>query len=48
MATESKYKGPECVYGKPAYAACVDPECRKPGILCEGGYSNKDECSLFH
>jgi hypothetical protein len=40
--------GPECIYGKPCYAVCTNPNCRKPGLICENGYANREECSLFH
>lgn len=39
---------PECVYGKPCYAVCINPQCRKPGIICELGYHSKNECNLLH
>lgn len=25
-----------------------DPQCRKPGFMCENGLVNKEECALFH
>ena len=40
--------GPECIYGRPCFAVCTNPTCRKPGIICEAGYYSKDECNLFH
>ena len=45
---EHKYQGPECVYGRPCFAICTNPNCRKPGMICEAGFYSKDECSLFH
>ncbi len=46
--TERKTHGPECVYGQTAFAVCTNPDCRKPGMICEAGFYNRDECNLFH
>lgn len=48
MSAQIKSAGPECVYGRPAFAVCSSANCRKPGLICEAGYYSKDECSLFH
>lgn len=34
MSAQPKVHGPECVYGRPAYAVCTNPNCRKPGLIC--------------
>lgn len=48
MSAQIKSIGPECVYGRPAFAVCSSANCRKPGLICEAGYYSKDECCLFH
>lgn len=42
MPGESKQKGGECVYGKAVFAVCTNPNCRKPGLICENGFYNKE------
>lgn len=32
---------PECIYGNPCLMVCVNPQCRKPGFICENGLKNK-------
>ena len=39
---------PECIYGNPCLMVCVNPQCRKPGFICENGLKNREECALFH
>jgi len=42
LMAQPKSFGPECVYGKPCYAICKNPNCRKPGLICEPGFHDKD------
>ncbi len=37
-----------CIYQKPGYALCVNPNCHRPGIICQNGYNTKGECNMFH
>ncbi len=39
---------PECIYGNPCLMVCVNPQCRKPGFVCDNGLKNREECALFH
>lgn len=48
MSAPGKLQGGECVYGRPVFAVCANPNCRKPGLICEAGFQARDECCLFH
>ena len=39
---------PECVYGNKAHSVCINPSCRKPAFICEGGLNRREECAVFH
>ena len=39
---------PDCVYGNPTQFVGVNPQCKKPGFICETGLNNKTCCSMFH
>ena len=48
MTSAEARGGPECIYGKACFAACTNTNCRKPALICENGFANCEECSLFH
>lgn len=37
-----------CPYQNNIYGICTNSKCRRSAILCQKGYTDGNECSIFH